>query len=70
MATGKFVAITSQLNDLVLDIRRAEIENDTEVITYNFHNHDNQLWYYDNIKHVIRSKANEQFVLDTRDEGM
>ena len=65
---GRYFVIRSKLNDLVLDIKGADMEQGQRVQTYEFHGNDNQLWYEDPLRHVIRSKADDKFVLDL-DEG-
>ena len=64
MAEGKFFYITSKLNDLCLDIEHGEMSSGTPIVTWEYHGGDNQLWYIDSIMKVIRSKADDNFVLE------
>jgi hypothetical protein len=59
MPEGKFFYIRSQLSDKVLDIRGSSSDPGTTVCLWDEHGGDNQLWYVDHVKGVIRSKLND-----------
>jgi len=59
MPEGKFFYMRSQLSDKVLDIRGSSSDPGTEVCLWDEHGGDNQLWYVDHIRGVIRSKLND-----------
>jgi len=59
MPEGKFFYIRSQLSDKVLDIRGSSSDPGTEVCLWDEHGGDNQLWYVDHVKGVIRSKLHD-----------
>jgi len=62
---GKFFFIRSELNDLVLDIKNGDVL----VTTWEWHEGDNQIWFADEMRGVIRSKLDENFVLHIDGEG-
>lgn len=51
--------IRSKLSDKVLDIPGSTDEPGTEICLWDEHGGDNQLWYVDHVKGVIRSKCND-----------
>lgn len=51
--------VRSKLSDKVLDIQGSSSDPDTPVVLWDEHGGDNQLWYVDHVKGVIRSKAND-----------
>ena len=65
--SGKFFAIKSELNGLYLDVSEGAMEEDQRVITWEWHGGDNQMWFADPENYVIRSKQDEDFVLDLDD---
>ena len=59
MPEGKYFYIRSKACDLVLDVKGGSREANTDVIIWPQHprdESDNQLWWEDNIRGVIRSK--------------
>ena len=61
---GKFFAIQSKMNELVLDIQGQEATPGAPVITWEYNGQDNQLWWQDSVCDVIRSKLDENLVLE------
>jgi len=59
MPEGKYFYIRSCLNGKVLDIKGSSSDPGTEVCMWDEHGGDNQLWYRDPEKGVIRSKLND-----------
>jgi hypothetical protein len=66
--SGKFFAIQSKLNELVLDIQGGDANPGAAVVTWEFTGADNQLWWQDSICGVIRSKLDETLVLEIQDD--
>ena len=63
MPEGKYFTIESLLNGMVLDIEGGAMEDGTKVIMFPPHENDNQLWWEDHHRGVIRSKVDENFCL-------
>jgi len=59
---GKYFLIVSKLNGKVFDIRGAALNGD--VILWDKHGRDNQVWFQEPITGTIRSKLNPEFCLD------
>jgi len=59
MPQSKFFMVRSKLSDKVLDIPGSSDEPGTEICLWDEHGGDNQLWYVDHVKGVIRSKCND-----------
>merc|ERR1711976_542771 len=70
MAEGKFFAIRSQLNDLVLDIQNNTAEPGNPVAPWHFHGGDNQLWYEDYVNGCIRSALDDTLVLEVQGDTL
>ena len=51
--------------DRVLDICKASMRSNQQVITFRNRFRDNQLWLCEPLTNIIRSKKNPMFVLDT-----
>jgi len=68
MSTGKFFVIRSKMNELVLDIEGQDATPGAKVITWNYSGTDNQLWFQDYIAKVIRSKLDDNLVLEMQDD--
>jgi len=69
MPEGKYFWIRSHLNDLCLDLSNGKAEAQNDVITWEFREAPHQIWFEDQAHHVIRSKADENLVLEERDDG-
>lgn len=67
---GKFFAIQSKLNDLVLDIQGGEACPGAPVITWEYNGQENQLWWQDYVCGVIRTKCDENLVLEVQNEQL
>ena len=65
---GKFFAIFSRLNNFALDITDCQAAPNVPVCMFPFNGGDNQLWYEDAMNGVIRSKLNDEFVLEISGE--
>lgn len=61
---GKYFIIESKHSDLVLDIRGGQAHAGAEVITWEKHGKDNQVWFQEPITGTIRSKLNPDLCLD------
>merc|ERR1712121_366690 len=59
MPLSKFFFIKSKMSEKVLDIQGSCGDEGTPVVLYDQHGADNQLWYVDHVKGVIRSKLND-----------
>ena len=61
MPLGKYFFITSEMNDLVLDIRGGSHDSGTQIITWPKKDGEcaNQLWYADHSTGTIRSKMHD-----------
>ena len=59
MAESKYFMIRSKLSNKVLDIPGSSSDPGTEICLWDEHGGDNQLWYVDHVKGVIRSKCND-----------
>jgi len=68
--SGKFFVIQSRLNGLVLDIEGQAASPGAPVVTWDFNGQDNQLWWQDSICNVIRSKLDEDLVLEMQDDSL
>lgn len=60
---GKFFFIRSCLNGLVLDIKDNIANPGQEVVTWEYNGQDNQIWYIDTMRGVIRSRLDDNLVL-------
>ena len=67
MPEGKYFWLRSHLNNLCLDLSYGKAEDGNNVITWEYREAPHQLWYEDLANHVIRSKADENLVLEERD---
>ena len=67
---GKFFIIESKLNGLVLDIEGSEANPGARVVTWDRNNNPNQLWWQDTVCNVIRSKLDENLVLEMQDDTL
>jgi len=61
---GKYFIIQSKDNGLVLDIRGGQANAGAEVILWDRHGNDNQVWFQDPVTGTIRSKLNPDMCLD------
>ena len=61
---GKFCYIRSQMHDKVLTIQDGIMDGGTPVGPVDSSGVDHQLWYEDRVAGVVRSKANDSFVLE------
>lgn len=66
MDYGKFFTIHSQMNGLVLDVKDGDCSPGNPVVTWEYTGGDNQLWYEDHVNGVVRSKMNDDLVLDVQ----
>lgn len=66
MPEGKFFVIQSCMNDLVLDIQGSAMESGTPVITWENNEVDHQIWSFDHAQNVIRSKKDDDYVLEVQ----
>lgn len=64
-----FYVIKSKLSGLVLDVEGAGKQSGAKVIPYDHNGHDNQIWYDDNSRGVICSKAGNR-VLSVTDNQL
>lgn len=64
MPEGKYFWFRSQLNSLCLDLNEGKAEPGNHTITWEYREAPNQLWYEDQANHVIRSKLDENLVLE------
>lgn len=64
---GKFFFIRSQLNGLVLDIKDGIANPGQDVVTWEYTGEENQLWFCDVIYNTIRSKMDNNLVLQAAD---
>jgi len=67
---SKFMMIKSQMNDKVLTVMEGVMEGGTQVGPCPYGGDDHQLWYEDRISGVIRSKADDNFVLEIADDTL
>lgn len=64
MEEGKWFVVRSHLNGMVLDVQDGVGQAGQPVTTYEFNGGDNQLWCEDTVLGVIRSKLDENLVLE------
>jgi hypothetical protein len=69
MSKGRYYFLQSALNDFVLEISSDPSPGQTVVMQPYEENKNTQLWYTDPILDVIRSKADDRYVLDMRGDG-
>lgn len=67
---GKYFTIVSKDSDLAVDIKGAEAVAGTEVILWEEHGRDNQVWFQEPVTRTIRSKANPDLCLDLNGKSM
>jgi len=67
MSKGKYFYIVSKATGRVFDIRGAQLNG--EVILWDKHGGDNQIWFQEPITGTIRSKLNPDFCLDVNGAG-
>lgn len=60
---GKYFIITSKDSGHALDIKGGQAHAGSEVILWNKHGRDNQVWFQDPITGTVRSKANPDVCL-------
>ena len=59
MAESKFFMVRSRLSGKVLDVPGSTSEGGTPICLWDEHGGDNQLFYVDHVKGVIRCKCND-----------
>jgi hypothetical protein len=64
---GKFFVLASRDTALVMDIKGGNACPGAEVVMWEKHGGDNQLWCYDPLTRTIRTKADRGFCLDIND---
>ena len=67
---SKFFMIRSQMHEKVLTVKDGMMEPGAEVACYPYAGDDHQLLYEDRIAGVIRSKADDNFVLEIADDHL
>jgi len=67
---GKFFLIKSLMNGKCLDITESSSDPETPVVMYEPHGGDNQQWYVDHRKGVIRSKLNDMVLEISHDNRL
>lgn len=64
---GKYFWLKCQLNGMCLDMSNGKVEPGNDTITWEFREAPHQVWFQDPANSVIRSKADENLVLEERD---
>jgi len=67
---GKYFILISKNGGKALDIKGGQADAGTDVVMWDYHGRDNQVWFQEPITGTIRTKLNPDLCLDMNGRSM